>query len=278
MNTSRILLSACSLLGLTLTAHAAQTTVSAISPNADGLQVGVDLFRDALGDPNNRSNPGPFFEGRREINWDAGAVPFDMPGDFFNSPAFPPTRGAVFSTDAGDEFRVSNDSGGVDNLFDSLNPDYVDQFTQFSGSRIFTPVNTNEMDVHFFVPATDTPATVSGFGAVFTDVDLDYGTELAYYDIHDNLLALKTVEPQPEGLSFAGVVFDESLIYRVRITTGTTPILDTLSPSEDIGAGLDIVAMDDFFYSEPRAVPEPTTLACLAAGLMIVATRRRTLA
>ena len=35
-----------------------------------------------------------------------------------------------------------------------------------------TAVNSNITNVLFFVPGTTTPATVSGFGSIFTDVEI----------------------------------------------------------------------------------------------------------
>ena len=54
--------------------------------------------------------------------------------------------------------------------------------------------------------------------------------------------------PGDGSLSFFGIVFDESRIARVRITSG-----DTAGP--DDGQKRDIVVMDDFIYGEPHALP-----------------------
>src|SRR5262249_16081058 len=53
------------------------------------------------------------------------------------------------------------------------NPTYDDIFSTFSPSRLFTPVGSNISEALFFVPNTNVTdrATVSGFGAVLTDVD-----------------------------------------------------------------------------------------------------------
>ena len=46
----------------------------------------------------------------------------------------------------------------------------------------------------------------------------------------------------------------------MRITTGNT----ALGPND--GNGVDVVAMDDFLYSELNPVPEPSTLLLLGTG------------
>ncbi|WP_395342181.1 hypothetical protein PN836_000305 [Ningiella sp. W23] len=255
--------------------QAAPIVFSDVSSNANFGDT-ISAFQAALGDPNNGNAPGPFSEGRRQINWDAGIVPFDMPADFFNNPAFPPTRGAVFSNSNDNEFRVSND--GIDNEFDTFNADNPDQFETFSAPRLFTPVGTNSFDVNFFIPADSTPATVSGFGAIFSDVDIFGSTVVDLFDINDNLLSSHTVETNSEGLSFLGVFFDDLIapIFRVNITAGNTDI--GLGLADDTAAGIDLVVLDDLFYSEPQAavVSAPTTIALLSASLLLLISRRKT--
>ncbi|MGD2181059.1 PEP-CTERM sorting domain-containing protein [Lusitaniella coriacea] len=254
---------------ITATSGSLLATPSALAATVfrDSGNIGdtVDAFRAALGDPNNGNAPGSFSVGRREINWDAGIVPFDMPPDFFNKTV---TRGAEFSTDAGNEFGVSNPSVGdpdfPDNKFDSLNPTYSDEFMTFSDPRLFTPLGTNVMETNFFVPGSDMPAAVSGFGAVFTDVDLPDITKIEYFDIQGNLLASEFVDPDPQGLSFLGVSFDAPILFNVKITLGNTPI----GSNDDPGNNVDVVVLDDFIYGEPNKVPEPaTTLGLLALGV-----------
>jgi Ca2+-binding RTX toxin-like protein len=203
----------------------------------------VAAFLAALGDPNNGSAPGPLTTGRRQINWDGAGVPFDMPGDFFNATV---TRGAVFSTSVASEFRVSND--GIDNELDTINPTYPAQFATFSAPRLFTPFDSNVTDTHFFLPGTDSPATVSGFGAVFTDVDLVGSTTIELFDAADKLLATVIAPPGPQGLSFVGAVFSAERVFRVRLTSGNT----TIGPDDDPASGVDVAVMDDFFYGEPQ--------------------------
>jgi len=101
---------------------------------------------------------------------------------------------------------------------------------------------------------------VSGFGAVFTDVDQPDGsgrgkkkgnrgasTLIEYFGADKKLLFSSFVPASPgdASLSFFGIVFDEPLIARVRITTGDK------APGPDDGKK-DIVVMDDFIYGEPQ--------------------------
>ncbi len=248
--------------------------IPVVFSDADGdISDTVSAFQLALGNPNNGNSAGPFDEGRRQINWDAGIVPFDMPADFFNNPAFPPTRGAVFSNENNSEFRVSND--GIDNEFDTFNADNPNQFSTFSAPRLFTPIGTNVFDVNFFIPADNTPATVSGFGAIFSDVDLFGSTVVELFDVNNQLISSNAVEANPNGLSFFGITFDDLVppIFRVSITAGNTDI--GLGLADDPLNGIDLVVIDDLFYGEPQAVSEPGALAMLSAGLLVMGWRRK---
>jgi len=257
------------------TAHATITTFT----GTGDIGAAVASFQAALGNPLNGNAAGPLSGGRRQINWDAGIVPFDMPGNFFNNAGvFPPTRGAVFST-PGTGFGVSND--GTDNEFDSINATYPDQFQTFSAPRLFSAIGSNVVDVNFFVPATDTAATVQGFGAIFTDVDITGQTQIEFFGLNDELLNIAFAPVDPQGLSFVGVTFTddghpgthpELTITRVRITTGTA----AFGPDDNPGQGIDIVAIDDLLYSEPVAVvPEPSTAVLGLVGLVASLLNRR---
>jgi hypothetical protein len=250
-------------------AHGAQQTdfvppavFQAAGPTVGSIQDVVDEYRTALGD-NNASTPGPLSDGRREINWDGGGVstttdpvtPFDL---FLNS------RGARFTTKGAGLSQAT--PAGLAVLFN--NSSYETDFSTFSPLRLFTPVGSNITEALFFVPGTagatpptPTPATVKGFGAVFTDVDqpggdgpgrgatLKASTFLEYFDASNRRLFSASVPGSPGdgSLSFYGVVFDEPVIARVRITTGSS------APGRDDDQKRDIVVMDDFIYGEPQA-------------------------
>lgn len=103
-------------------------------------------------------------------------------GNFFNAPTPGRARGIEFFT-PGLGFQVSAASGNptaTPTRFGNLNPTYPGLFAVFSPEKLFTPIGSNVTDATFFVPGAATPATVSGFGAVFTDVDLADTTTIQF--------------------------------------------------------------------------------------------------
>ena len=160
--------------------HRTPLVFQAAGPDAASIQSAVDAFRAALGDPNNGNNPGPIQKGRREINWDGGnpnLLDTTAPVTPFN--VFLNTRGSQFTT-PGLGLSQAPPSGGPQGGLAVLfgNPTYGNIFRTFSPSRLFTPVGSNITEASFFIPGTNgtAPATVRGFGAVFTDVDQPDGS------------------------------------------------------------------------------------------------------
>jgi hypothetical protein len=250
-------------IGMTQTAHAETVVFQAAGPTAASIQGTVDAYRTALGAPNG-NNEGPIAGGRREINWDGvGATDVTTvpvtPFDFFLD-----SRGARFTTRGAGLTQAppaGGPQGGLAELFD--NPSYATAFGAFSPLRLFASVDSNVTDAFFFVPGTNggEPATVAGFGAVFTDVDRPDGsgkkrgdrgsTLLQYFDADGKVLFSSSVPASPgdASLSFFGVVFDEALVGSVRITSGNR------APGPDDGGKADVVMMDDFIYGEPQPLP-----------------------
>jgi hypothetical protein len=131
--------------------------------------------------------------------------------------------------------------------FDNINPTYSSLFTVFSPQRLFTAIDSKVVDVRFFEPGSSTPATTTGFGSVFTDVDRSGKTQIRYFDERNHPLAKFDVPAGPgnETLSFLGVRFVDEEVGRVRIRSGN----GALGRNEK--GGRDLVVMDDFIYGEP---------------------------
>ena len=260
------------------------TTVSAFTIFSDSganivsITDTVDAFRAALGNPINGNAPGPLAAGRREINWDGGGPPvIDGTAPVTPFTVFQNTRGATFTT-PGTGLTQAADTGGLLSL-DLINPQYAALFDPFSANRLFSPIGSNITDGSFSIPGTagTVAAGVSGFGVVFSDVDLA-GTSIAF------TTTMGAIGPLPvatftgnQTFSFLGLFLGpgEGLITNVRIITGTT----ALGPSET--PSIDLVVMDDFLYGEPVAltvIPEPGTLSLVGwalAGLGLARFRKR---
>lgn len=230
------------------------------------IQSTVDAYRARLGDPNNLNNPGPLgLKGRREINWDGGNPNvLDTTAPVTPFLVFLNTRGSQFKT-PGLGLSQAPPSGGPQGGLAVLfgNPTYAKIFKAFSLSRLFTPVGSNITEASFSIPGTNgtVPATVRGFGAVFTDVDQPDGSgpssrlanrrasTLIEYFGRDGKVLFSSFIPASPGdgsLSFFGIAFDDARIATVRIKTGE------VAPGPNDDRRHDIVMMDDFIYGEPQ--------------------------
>jgi hypothetical protein len=245
------------------------------TPLPASIQPTVDSFRAALGDPNNGNTAGPLGSGRREINWDGGGaatgVNNSTPLTAFQN------RGATITT-TGTGFAQTPPG---DTILTSIQASYATTFSTFSAQRIFTPFGSNVTEITFSIPGSGglTPATVTGFGAVFTDVDLPATTTIELLDLANASLGVFNVLQGTPGaapsatLSFLGLEANAGEeIAKVRITTGN----QALGAPDSNGNPVDVVVMDDFIYAEPQLIPEPASSALvLLACLGIPRLRRR---
>lgn len=177
-------------------------------------------------------------------------------------------------TTPGTSLEVSaSAASGTPVRFGNVNPSYPTLFTTFSGEKLFTALGSNVVDVFFLAAGTASTGTVSGFGAVFTDVDLPNVSSMEFFDFDDKSLGVFSV-PAGSGdgsLSFLGVAFSTERAHRVRIVAGDTAL--------SAGSTGDVVALDDFIYGEPippnflPAIPEPSTTVLMALGLAAIAAR-----
>lgn len=245
--------------------HAAPLVRQGAGPNPADIQGVVDQFRADLGGLNNGVG-GSFRSGRREVNWDgvpdASAAPNFLDPKFFNTVS---ARGMVLNTFEAatggglNDFIVSADSSNPTNTaveFGDIDSSYQAIFKPFSAQRLFVARNTHLLEVSFFVPGTNIPATVSGFGAVFTDVDTSTASSgraalIRAYDATGTQLVSFTASAASGGLSFGGVSFTAGeRIARVQIQAGNAALATGVADS----VGTDVVAMDDFIFGEPRAI------------------------
>lgn len=255
----------------------AAITFSGSGATAADVTAVRDSFRTAIGG-GTVAAPNQSFGGiRREINWDgvpdALSAPNNLPANFFNSNS---PRGVVFSGGTG--FQVSANSGVAPIQFDNLLAGYSSNFEPFSAQRLFTALGSTAFDVSFFLAGTSTAATTNAFGVMFSDVDLATSTSLEFFDSNNNSLG-KFFAPAGGGtagnqsFSFLGIQFNAGeRVSRVRVTSGNV-VLGSGADSPSTGA--DAVAMDDFIYAEPSAVPEPGTLWLIASGGAALALWRR---
>jgi hypothetical protein len=220
----------------------------------DQVIPGIAAFLSVTGGRDNGGSPGSLPAGFRAIVWDAlppdQVAPDDYDPAFFNGPAAPVARGIAFAT-PGEALQVSaapGDASGAPAGFGHIDPSYTETFRPFSPARVFSPIGSNELEVSFFVPGTDEPAIVRGFGTVFLDVD-GPGTSVELLDAAGASLGRHDVRPGPGGWSFAGVTYAAPVIAGARLTLGTAP----LGEPEDATA--DLVVIDDVLYGEPQPIP-----------------------
>ena len=218
------------------------------------ITAAVEQYRALLGVDNGGEPGTKGTSGYREINWDSlpdeESAPNLYAPDFFNQPEAPRARGIVLNT-PGEGLMVSanaNNPTGTPPRFGNINPQYAEIFKTFSDEKLFSPIGSNLVVITFFVPGTDVPATVRGFGAVYTDVDTTH-TAFEYFDKDRNSLGSYETPICDGCLSFLGVAFDEAVIASVEVRYGT----GALGP--DDGAGeVDVAVMDNFIFGEPQAI------------------------
>ena len=241
---------------------AAQLVRSAAGAGSPDIQGSVTQFQTDLGTSTS-------------INWDgvadAQAAPNPLPGNTFNS-------SGINLTTAGTGFQVSADSTFPLLVeFNNIDPSYSTAFGTFSPERIFTALGSNIVDVQFVVPGTTTPTLTTGFGAVFTDVDLANTTSITFFDASNALLGTFFVPnlSGSETFSFLGVSYPTAIVSRVRIVAGNAALAPGVTEP-----GNDLVALDNIIFgplSSPSAVPEPGCLVLLGLGLAVAAQSARRL-
>lgn len=223
-----------------------------VSASGD-LTTALNQFRTIIGDPLN-TTPNQTV-GRREVNWDGAPVNVtnnnDFPLDFFNS-----TDPAVGNArKRGLQYVGAVNSLRLDSTnFVEIEATYADNFKPFSNKKAITSINSNITEIEFRVAGTSTPASVKGFGVVFSDVDQDNYTTIQFYDGNKSLGVFKApVRSDANGHSFLGVHFPNDKVTRIKITAGNGVLGAGVKDISNNG-NKDLVVFDDFFYSEPLAL------------------------
>ncbi|MFI5128991.1 MAG: hypothetical protein ACHQFX_03320 [Chitinophagales bacterium] len=224
-----------------------------VSGSGDSTAVAGKLteFRVLLGDPLN-STPDKT-NGRREVNWDGVPASFTnnntFPVDFFNNTDAAGPNGRKRGLQYANTTLLRIDSSD----FSEIDASYANQFEAFSRKRLLVAAGTNVIDVLFRIAGTTTEASVKGFGVVFSDVDNTNSTFIEFFNGTKSLGIFKA--PAAAGsakFSFLGVSFPGERITHLKITAGNAALATGVKDVTD-GGTKDLVAVDDFLYSEPLA-------------------------
>jgi hypothetical protein len=214
------------------------------------IDASLTKFRDLLGPLNwNATQTG----GRKEINWDDVVLALTnnniFPGNYYNRTdaggPYDRKRGIEFTT-PGSGFRVSN------NKFADLDPLYADEFIPYSSVKNFTSLGSNIIDIHFKEPGTSKPGYVHGFGAIFSDVNIDGTTWVALWSGKEYIGKFKVKIADTGQFSFLGIYMPHKKITRARIHLGEAALGNGTQDVCDSPTGSDLVALDDVLFSTPR--------------------------
>jgi hypothetical protein len=205
-------------------------------------------FRNTLGPVNTTVGQ---TNGRREINWDG--VPdamngIKLSGDFFN----PTDVAAPESLKRGVVYAGNSDAMVSSIGFSEVNVDASASFSSFSGNKSFAVVNSTLWPVTFQVAGQNKAASITAFGAVFSDVDKANSAFIEFFD-GANSLGRFFVPPHDNStnFSFLGVYFPNGRVTEVNI--GHEGRLSDGGKDITQGGTQDLVVLDDFIYSEPLA-------------------------
>lgn len=228
--------------------HSWKKTV--VISEAGKIDSAVSKFRNLLGPISlNELQTG----GRREVTWD-DVILFltnnnNFPGNYFNRTdaggPFTQKRGIILST-PGNGFRVSN------NHFADIDTLFSDEFVPFSATKNFSTLGSNILDIQFKEPGTNKNGYVRGFGAVFSDVNIEGSTYVALYSGNELIGSYKVKIADTGEFSFLGVYFPDKKITRARIRLGAASITSGKKDVCDSPAGVDLVVLDDLIFSNPR--------------------------
>ena len=104
------------------------------------------------------------------------------------------------------------------NKFSHVNSQAATEFTAFSGNKIFANIAAIDWPVGFQVAGEITPASVSAFGMIFSDVDIEGSVSLEFFEGEKSLG--KFFAPPHDAtskFSFLGLQFQNKKITSVKV-------------------------------------------------------------
>ena len=202
-------------------------------------------FKNSLGALNTTTGQ---VTGRREINWESvpdTLLDKPLPKDFFN----PIGSGAAVARQRG--IIIGDGASEVSaTQFSRINQVASSEFHAFSGDNTYAAVSQLEWPVGFEVAGLSTPAEVSAFGMVFSDVDVEGSVTLEFFDNDVSLGKFSPpVHDASSSFSFLGVQFEKSIVSKIIVRH--EGILSAGQKDISQGGTKDLVVFDDIIFSEP---------------------------
>jgi hypothetical protein len=205
----------------------------------------------------------------RDINWDASAV-----AAFINPQTGVGTLpGNFFLLGGGERQIISDPAMGVSNTSFASIVGAGAGVRPFSNPINVAPLATNQVNVSFTLADKKTAGLVNGFGVVFNDVEKEKKSGVQFFDQFGALLLTVWAPHGKSGeRSFAGAIFEDTLVASIRILFGDN---GATANWQYEGKDFDFVACDDwFFFLSDTEVPTtsfrgPITTKTLAASQIV---------
>ena len=128
------------------------------------------------------------------------------------------------------------------------NPSAGGGFEALSGVANLSVRSGTTLTLRFLGPDGTTPVLVHGFGAVFSDVEVDGRSGLRYFNASGDLIRDQRVPAAPSGADqFVGTVFSAPIIGSVVLDLGDNTSFGT--SAENPATGDDHVVVDSFRFT-----------------------------
>ncbi|WP_372369629.1 hypothetical protein [Candidatus Uabimicrobium sp. HlEnr_7] len=203
------------------------------------------------------------------INWDGNAVLNITQGATANLPT------NLFLVGAGERQLIIGDVDDQQNIINeeqptitednfatladgvTVNPSNNTNITAFTAPATFSGFGTNIITFVFKLEDKKTTGLINGFGAIFTDVEIDGRSGLRFFNAKGEIIREEFLSAGNDGgHQFIGVIFPENEVAFLQLMLGNNE--DFGNELEDIPGDRDFVAVDNIFF--PLSEEEyPTT-------------------